>query len=299
MPLFILIGALVAGMGASLFVTGWRLRVFRVVANESLLPKIQLWLTIIMAQSALWVVCSFYLAATFRRLKTTAVSPLRHMRAASLTLLPTGIVLIFLGAKQYFLTAPLPPATLGEYTISNLPIFGGIGMLVAGWAVWQMYMVRSVWDSEFDLPWDDGQKIMRYVQLREDALRLLFIAGIVLALGTVAGAALRNAVNADRGPNYFPEEYVIIYGALYSLLLLIAYVPVYATFFATGVKLRETLCGERPASAAGFKQWKEARDAVNEALGLTLSGAAALGPPLAALLPVFSGWAVSLLSAKK
>jgi hypothetical protein len=73
---------------------------------------------------------------------------------------------------------------------------------------------------------------------------------------------------------------------------------VYATFYSTGVKLREILSGEPPASAMEFKPWKETRDAVNESLGLTLSSAAALGPPLSALLPVLSAWAASLLEGK-
>ena len=297
--LLLLIGMIGAGIVAPHFVTGWRGGVFQVVAGDTLLPKIQLWLTLIIAQAALWVASSFYLVATLGRLIRTMASPSQYIRAGFVSLLPAGLVLLVFVLKQQVHRAPVPPDKLGDYSILNLPAFAGVGAAVAGLAVWGMYVICSVWQGESNTLLMEAGKITRYVELRESVLRFLFVAGVIMALGTVASAALRNAVNAERGPNYFAQEYVIIYGALYSILLLAAYVPVYATFFITGAKLRESLCGEQPVSAADFKPWKETRDAINETLGLTLSGAAALGPLVSALLPLFSGWATSLIEAKK
>jgi len=251
-----------------------------------------------MAQAALWVVCVCYLVAALKDLVRRTDFPRQYLLSAALALLPAGVVLLFLAMKQSLIHSPIPPATLGPYTITNLPFFGSTGMFVAGWAVWEMYVVCSILRGEFkDKPSDGRMKL--YIELREIMLRLLFIAGVVLALGTLAGAALRNAVNADKGENYFPQEYVVIYGGLYSLLLLAAYAPLYGSFFVVGVKLREGAIGEAPATGEDFKTWREKRDALNDSLGLTLSGASALGPPLSALLPLLSGWAVSLLGAKK
>lgn len=284
---------------APLFVTGWNPRVFQVVANEPLPPKIQLWLSTIIAQAVLWVVCVFYLGALLVRTTRTTSQPGRHLRAAAVVLAPLFLLLVIFGLKQSLVHTPIPPAELGGYDITNLPAFAGFGALVAAWAVWEMYVVRSIWQFESDLEKSDGSKLVRYLELREDVLRLLLLAGVVLALGTLASAALRNAVNCQRGNDYFPEEYVVIYGGVYSLLLLLAYLPVYATFFVSAVKIRNRLCGEVPETADGFRSWNEARDALSEKLGLTLTGASALGPPLSALLPVVSGWVVHLLQAKK
>ncbi len=297
--LFMLIAVVLFGATAPLFVTGWRLDVFQVHPGDVLQPKIQLWLIFIIAQAVLWFLCAFYLVSGLVRISKGATEPKSLLGGATTLLLPPGLLLIAFIAQQFFSPPPLPPTMLGSYNISRLHWFGAIGMLVAGWAVWQMYLISAVWEAEFASSQPQVEKVPRYVERREDVLRLLFLAAAVLALGTIAGAALRNAVNTDRQSDYFAEEYVIIYGAVYSLLLLVAYVPVYTNFFSTGVKIRDILCGKPPASATEFKPWKETRDAINETLGLTLNGAAALGPPLAAMLPVLSAWAASLVAAKK
>jgi hypothetical protein len=297
---------IVAAFVAPLFVTGWNLQVFQVVANDPVLPKIQLWLTIIIAQAVLWVGCVGYLAATLARTNSTTRDPGRHMRAAALALVPLFVLLAYLGLKRIVFhsqippcNSAIPPCELGGYNVTNLPTFAGFGELVAGWAVWQMYVIRSIWQFKSSQENEDGSKFVRYLELREDVLRLLLLAGVVLSLGTLATAALRNAVNFEKRTDYFPEEYVVMYGALYSLLLLLAYLPVYTTFFASAVKIRTWLCGEPPRNIMDFKSWNETRDALSEKLGLTLTSASALGPPLSALLPVIAGWAVHLLEAKK
>lgn len=294
-----LAGMIVAAFVAPFFVTGWNPQAFQVVANDPLLPKIQLWLTIIIAQAVLWVGCVGYLAATLARTNSTTSEPGRHMRAAALALLPVFVLLAFLGLKQSLVHSSIPPRELGGFDITNLPTFAGFGELVAGWTVWQMYVIRSIWQFKSSQENEDGSKFVRYLELREDVLRLLLLAGVVLSLGTLATAALRNAVNFEKRTDYFPEEYVVMYGALYSLLLLLAYLPVYTTFFASAVKIRTRLCGEPPPNIMDFKSWNETREALSEKLGLTLTSASALGPPLSALLPVIAGWAVHLLEAKK
>ena len=297
--LFMLVLVVVVSGIAPLFVTSSGFDVFQVHPGDDLRPKIHLWLTLIIVQAALWVVCVFYLVSNFLRIKAGTAEPARSMKAAGINLLPPGLLLVIFVAQQFLRPPPLPPQQLSIYNISRLHWFRAIGMLVAGWAVWEMYWIGSIWEAEFASSGPQPEKISKYVERREDVLRLLLLAAVVLALGTLAGAALRSAVNSDQRYEYFAEEYIIIYGAVYSLLLFVAYVPVYAKFFTTGVKLRELLCGQPPATAADFKPWKEARDAINDSLGLTLSSAAALGPPLSALLPIMAAWAASLLEAKK
>lgn len=245
-------GMILAGILAAVFVTdSWDFKVFRVVVGADLLPKIQLWLMLIMTQAALWVGCAFYLFSTHRRLGALTALSGRHRRAASLTLLPAGLLLILLAVKQAILHAPLPPATLGGFDISKLPVFGGMGTLIAAWAIWEMYVASSIWRCEFHSALKAEGVISRYLELREIVLRLLFLAGVVLAVGTLAGAALRSAVNADKGPNYFPQEYVVIYGAIYSLLLLVGYAPVYAQFLISGTKLAKLCAAHRQCRQSG------------------------------------------------
>lgn len=293
-----ILAMLVAAIVAPLFVTGWRPEVLLVETGGRLRPKIHLWLTLIIAQAALWVGSGFFLFG-----QSTEIWPKTHLADAIRDFWPLGVLWVLLVAQQVFVPPPLPPRKLGNYNIARLHLFGASGMLVAGWAVFQMYVVRSVWDKEA-LPSPDtaaliSPQVREYLIRRQDALVLLFIAALILAFGVLAGAALRTAVNATSHSDYFAEEYIIVYGALYSILLMIAYTPVYATFFAAGTNLSSKLCTGPPATLEAFKQWSEGCQAVNETLGLSFNSAAVLGPSLSALLPVLSAWFVNLLGRKK
>ncbi len=280
-----------------LFVTGWAGGVFRVVAARPLMAKIQLWLTLLGAQGVLWVASVAYTAATAFRAMKTSDFRFQHLGVALFSLAVPGAAIIIFTLLEGG-SPGLPPATLGPYRIVNQAVVGITGMVVAGLAVLGMYIVCSVWQSECQVRDFSGANVARYLALRESAVRLLFLAGVIMAGATVAEGAMCGAVNAENGKEYFPPEYVIVFGAVYSLLLMVAYAPVYAVFVSTGTRLREGIVGEPPTSSADFKAWKEWRSAMDEAFGLSWNGLAALGPVFSVLLPLFSGWVTTLLGTK-
>lgn len=280
-----------------LFVTGWAGGVFHVVAARPLMAKIQLWLMLLGAQSALWVASITYTVATASRVMKTSAFRFQHVGVAVFSLaIPGAAIIIFTLLEGG--SPGLPPATLGPYRIVNQAVVGITGMVVAGLAVLGMYLVCSVWQSECEVKDVSGEKVARYLELRESAVRLLFVAGVVMAGAIVAEGAMCNAVNAENGKDYFPPEYVIVFGAVYSLLLMGAYAPVYSVFVTTGARLREAIVGQPPTSSADFKVWQESRSAVDGAFGLSWNGLAALGPVFSVLLPLFSGWVTTLLGTK-
>ena len=84
----------------------------------------------------------------------------------------------------------------------------------------------------------------------------LFSAAMILGLGILGSAALRSALNAEKkAPGFFPAEYVILYGGMFTVLLLIAYVPVKTAFWRYGVELVDLVMGSPPPSRAELVKW--------------------------------------------
>jgi len=295
----LLICAILAAIVSPLYVVGWDLDAFRVTANDELKAKIQLWLFLISSQAAVWVLCLFYLAAALKKF-AASISFRKHVLDATIPFAIPALVLttlIWLGGNA---TPPIPPPKLGDYDIHVLQGFGQLGVAVAALAIWVMYVVRSWLLAQMESAASESEKVKHLIRSREETFRLIFIAAIILGLGTLAGAALRNAGNADKanGPNFFPEEYVILFGAIYSLALVIVYAPVQSSLIQAGTTLRDSLLKDPPVSGEAVKTWYETRQKLEEALGLSLNEASTFGTPLVTLLPLLSGWLGNLLGKK-
>src|SRR5262249_49753578 len=76
-------------------------------------------------------------------------------------------------------------------------------------------------------PGTAGNPVAGFLRLRELVHRSLLLVGTLIAGAILGAGALRNAVNAFYHPNYFPIEYVLLYGAFFSLVLLAIYPPTY------------------------------------------------------------------------
>jgi hypothetical protein len=104
--------------------------------------------------------------------------------------------------------------------------------------------------------------------LRQFSSRLrtqLFGAGLLVGLSSASAVALNRA----RGSNGLPADYLVIHGALYSILLALLYVPAHITL----VKKARTIVDRLPAvSPAGDTTAPDERKQIEEDLGLRLSG---------------------------
>lgn len=273
------------------FVVHWDWSLAKPELNNPIKTKLQLWMFWIIVQGVAWVLSAAYLAGTVFRFSKFFR---RHFWNVTLILLiPATYVLIELLRHS---GTGIPPANVGTFDISNLPRFGTIGVLLAVASVWLMYLIRGILIDESTQ--SGGIGIQRFVELREEVSRLLLIAAVILVLGTASTAGLRNAVNVAAGKNSFPEEYVVLYGAMNSIFLMMVYIPVQASFFFIGRLLRNGILKEAEASAESIKVWFENRQKIGDMLGLNFSQVSAFGAPLATLLPFLSALVSHLFSNK-
>ena len=253
----------------------------------------QLWFLLVAVQAASWAFCAGYLASTFQTVWTRhAGSKLWGFCHA---MVPT--LLLALSLYAYSSTAgSIRPDRLGGVTLNQGPSFATFGVILALCAVAGMFFVRH---ALLDVPPTNGPDLSRFIFLKSRLQVFLNIAALTLSLGILGTAAMRSAVNAENGETYFPAEYVIMYGAIFTLLLLIAYVPVKMSFWAFGSDLAAELMSSPPNTSPDLVKWLEDKGKLEKALDLDLTSLSALVGPIAAILPVLSGWIAILLGGTK
>ena len=90
----------------------------------------------------------------------------------------------------------------------------------------------------------EGSKnqIEAYVRLRDYLQQSLLGLGVLLSIGILASAALRQAAIATKttAAADYPQIYLLIIGAYYTLVIALLYFPAYVALAATGKRLLET-----------------------------------------------------------
>ena len=218
--------AFIVGAGVAAFIAAPYLLVrgdveaFVAVVRDSLAPKIQLWLFVIGLQAATWVVVGIYLWKWAVDLWRKEARP--RVGAPTAWLLDLVVPLAASGAPLvlflWLIESDFPPAQVSRFDTTRLSTFAFIGTIVAGIAVLGMLVTGRLVAKTAADPTSEV-KIATIVRLRQSLDHFVFAAGTILGLGVLGTAALRNAINAAQGHQYFPKEYVILYGGVRTLLL--------------------------------------------------------------------------------
>src|SRR5262249_24818317 len=138
------------------------------------------------------------------------------------------------------------------------------------------------------------EKVRQLVTLRDRLAALLWAFGTLVTLVVVSIAALRHAFNAHQQRQSpppgrgLPQEAVLAYGAFYTLVLAVFYLPVHVRLLTASRKVGDALFREPDTpDAKGVKKLWQERQEFDKALGLDgdwldsfKSGVAILSPLL-------------------
>ncbi|WP_161965169.1 hypothetical protein [Ornithinimicrobium cerasi] len=134
------------------------------------------------------------------------------------------------------------------------------------------------------------------VVARDYIKRYLGIAGAVIGLAVLAAGALRRAVLLfDPGGGSIraaPAEAVLLYGAFFTALLLVVYVPAHLTLQRLCVDLREfhfPVAGMPAPTTSEFKEWMDGRARIDTLTQAQVSPLQQLQSSLFILAPLLSG----------
>ena len=271
------------------------------------LGEFRMWLFLIAAQTARWAIgAAFLLAPEMRRPLKGLWSKGRVAVAASVTATAIPLVaVVVVGSLYSRIHYPVP---WHQWKVLALSL---IGTCVALLGVAELALVKFALQDD---PPAGGTlaDIERFLALRTLLQRVLAIEGAIIGAAVLTTGALRNAVVAYNAvlSHYpgvtekhhqtlspFPREYVLIYGAFFTLLLAVLYAPVYFRLLDVGRANVDAACkAEEPASAIWLPVY-EKRKKLEEHLQLQMATSASFRAGVAILTPLGGALVALLLGA--
>jgi hypothetical protein len=188
-----------------------------------------------------------------------------------------------------------PPAALNGVPIGNLKYFTIVGIAVAAIAICGMFVVNWRMAADAGRRKDGVLDVERYLALCRFLDSFLLLAALILGLGVLATAFLREAYNASQTAHALPKWSVIAFGALYSVFLALYYGACRLQFLAQGNRLLDALTGPPPKTRSAVLNWADARASLSDVLRLRLHGLSAFGESFSVAIPFVTGIITSLL----
>jgi hypothetical protein len=141
-----------------------------------------------------------------------------------------------------------------------------------------LWLIRAIVETT---PWNDGSsvepgqiessKVVLYLLLRKRIQSFILVLGAILSLGTVARAALRHALLKEGvSRDQFPPETILMFGAYFTTLLALAYVPTYQRLLQVGELLSDRLAAPvgPTLDQAALDAWNSKQKCCDELLQL-------------------------------
>jgi len=255
--------------------------------------EFRLWLFLITVQTGMWALAgavfigllrSSFLVETAREARSTVVWA---VGAAAVPIV--GFTLA--ASLRSDLTYPLP------HRQAKVIVLGMLGSAVALVGVALLAQVQFAFSH-----WSLGATkagVESYLQLRAVLERVLGIEGAILGAAILAAGALRNVVVAwhNGDDSSFPPEYVLLWGAFFTLLMALLYAPIYHRIQETGWRMVEAVCPAQEPTSATWAGAYEKRKQVEEMLRLGVGPTASFRAGVAIAAPLLSSIVGVLLGA--
>jgi hypothetical protein len=238
-------------------------------------------------QTALWFLVAWPAIATVKRLW-------RHGRGAWMWILPAALLVgATLASQRLGFKSGLYPPPLHHHAARNnvLLLLGAVPGFAALVGIWLVDVVAT--RTAFP-PTERG--VDEYRSLRADLERLRLILAAIVGMLVLSTGAYRNAVVAGgvTSAKGFPSSLVLVYGASFTIIVALAYVPTYLDLLAAGRGLRDRLVkAQHPADVADLlgkrRSFEEALELRADASERFQSGFTILAPLISAVISVSLG----------
>jgi len=195
-----------------------------------------------------------------------------------------------------FLWKPIDQYPL-PHTLEKIAVIMTIGyittILPAAVGIW---LVRAGLRIEFGKIQPDEKHIQQYLRFRDRLQWFISILGLVIGLATLStGAARKGLIAWGVSAESYPLTIVLVYGAYYTVLLALVYIPTYSSLVEIGRDLLEVFF---PISSPKSDDWTDMyakRMDLEEVLQLRTSVQHNLQSRVAVLAPLLSGIFATLL----
>jgi hypothetical protein len=200
-------------------------------------PQFLIWLFLFSSQFAFWAIIASPLFTELKQLKN-------HFQANKLEISITFIasLVLTIAYLYFFAFVHLPkelPLAHHRLKVWTLTIPGFLMAFLALSGIWLVYIASRNLGSNSR---PDENAITEYLQLRKQLDFFVMIAGILIGMGTLTIGALRHALRSlEKSELVIQPEVILLYGAYFSLLMALVFVPTRVAFQSTGEHLRDSL----------------------------------------------------------
>ena len=244
------------------------------------------WIITVAFQVAFWAVASVALWSDVLKLRRTA-------GRREWLVLGLGVLAVFaiIGLPLFF-TQPLKnPLLYARPRLLALQVVAGLLVLLPGLlAIWLLALAFARDDPLRDKPAAPPglERVRAFLDQRAALLRSGSLLGATIGLATLASGALRNAlIAADR--DSFSATMVLAYGAFFTALLALVYVPAYQCMQSAGRRLLEAAAPEELPDSPTYGTYKTTRAAFEDVLQVKVGPADSFRIATAVLAPLVSG----------
>jgi hypothetical protein len=250
--------------------------------------RFRIWAVLLCVQSALWAILAPPTWKSLRSLYSDFGADRRMLVGIAIPV--TAIVALVVGFELLSSSA-VPDYPLADHP-TKLRILTGVGFLVALSALAGMWLVEAA--IERRRPNRRMRALVEYLRLRDDLRRFLDTAAAIIGAATLSTGALRGAVVAEVPGAEFPAEYVLYYGAFFSVVVALAYMPALLACRNVGRQLADTLLPLPDAEPGSWADWYANRRALEALMELDAATSKGMRAGLAVAAP-FIGSALGLL----
>lgn len=247
-------------------------------------PEFLVWLFLIWILTALFTIIPFYIIPSVNQLRKYCPYKLMTHTLSSLTFLLLFFVPYLLTP---FFEVKLPFEFKLIYfrqkilVIMLLGFFGSVLPTAIG-----IWLIQSGIHHTIDTAESIDHKVRRYLDFRALLQRFITIMGVIVGLATLGTGASRSAhIAAGIPESDFPALLVLLYGAYYTTLTAVLYIPANSQLLNVGRNIRDMLCQKSTEKLDSWKDELANRAAVDELLQLkttlkSFQSAVAISAPL-------------------
>jgi hypothetical protein len=179
---------------------------------------------------------------------------------------------------------------------TKVMVFAVVAFLTSLLAVVGLLLVRSATSSLFTDKDETDRDLVQYLGLRDYAENFLLILGGMIGIATISLGALRKALLAvGYSGEAFPAVLVLAYGAYFTLLVALIYLPVFVALRETGLRLLNQIYPVLPVTSSTWTEQFTKRQALERALRLEATAEQSLRSGVAILAPLIGGGVSVLL----
>lgn len=180
-------------------------------------PFYMLWLAVIFVQPAIWAILLFPATAIILNLKEE-LKPYKHFYISFILLIAIFAVFIIFTRITVYKYFQLPLSIL-ENHLFKLQVFTFIGQFVGLYILFGAVLISkicfiNIYEKKFD--------ILIYRKLKSSLDIIINFTGVIFSLGIIGSIILNKSLD-DKAA--YPGEFVISFGIMNSLIILLVYLP--------------------------------------------------------------------------